>query len=112
MTPIDDTAGHTIYYDEDRKTYHTWCDDADDSAITAVVAAIASALEVEPDELDPLSDAIDPDALDALVDHWRGTARASDGAVTFPFADHSIAVRSSGEVVIEPIDRRVRASDD
>ena len=104
LTPVDDAGGLTIYYDEDSGTYHTWCDDgAYDPASTAVVFAVASILGVETDELDPLSTAVEPDALDALVRHWRRSDDpASGGAISFPFAACTVTVRSSGEIAIDP----------
>lgn len=112
LTPIDDAGGHTIYADEDRGTYHAWCDDdAYEPASTAVVIAVASILEVEPDELEALSDAVDPDALDALVGRWRRAAGAPVGTITCSFAAHTVTVRSSGEIAIEPAGQRVRPID-
>ena len=112
--PIDDADGQTIYYDEDRGTYHTWCDDgAYEPASTAVVFAIASVLEVEPGEFETLSGAVEPDALDALVGHWRrSTASDVRDAITFPFAAHTVTVRSSGEIAIDPTRRRIGSADD
>ena len=114
LTPVDDTGGHTIYRDEDRGTYHAWCDDdAYEPASTAVVITVASVIETDPAALDPLSESVDPDALDALVERWRRTdADDVGGAITFPFAGQTVTVRSSGEVVIDPAERRLSPTGD
>lgn len=48
-------------------------------------------------EFDPLYNAIDPGALDALFDDSESTDRSS-GAVTFTYADRQIMVDTSGRV--------------
>jgi len=104
LTPVDDSTGRSIYHDDRRGTYHIWCDERDyDPASTALLLAVSSIQNVEPDELEPLSARIDPDALDAFVTHWNGTAgESSDGTVTFSFSGCEITVRADGEVVIDP----------
>ena len=104
LTPIDDATGRAIYYHERRGTYHTWCDERDyDPASTALLLAVSSVQNIEPDELEPLSARIDPDALDAFVTHDGGAADGSSaGAVTFSFSGCEITVRADGEIVIEP----------
>ena len=104
LTPVDDDGGQTIYYDEDRGTYHTWCDDdAYELASTAVVIIVASVLEVGTDDLERLSVAVEPDALDSLIGHWRrADVAGADGRITFPFATCAVTVHSSGEIVVDP----------
>ena len=106
LTAVDDVGGQTIYYDEDGGTYHTWCNNgAYDPASTAVVFTVASVLGVDIDDLDALSTAVEPDALDALLRHWRRDDDRKGGAISFPFATCSVTVRSSGEIVIDPTGR-------
>ncbi|AXR79129.1 HalOD1 output domain-containing protein [Natrarchaeobaculum sulfurireducens] len=104
LTPIDDSTGRTIYFHERRGTYHTWCDEREyDPASTALLLAVSSVRNVEPDELEPLSARIDPDALDAFVSHDGAAAGgSSDATVTFSYAGCAITIRADGEVVIEP----------
>ncbi|SDQ37525.1 HalOD1 output domain-containing protein [Natronobacterium texcoconense] len=103
LTPIDDTAGRTIYYDSDSETYHTWCVDGEyEPATTAVLMAVTSIRGVGPDELEALSERVDPDALNTLVTHWQADSRTVEGELSFPFAGCSVTVRSNGEIVIEP----------
>lgn len=80
------------------RTFRTWC--ADDEPATATVVRGLAAIEgVEPSELDPLYNHVDPDALDALVGAPGG---AGCGAVTVGFAAgrHWVRVRSDGSVAI------------
>ncbi|AFZ72015.1 HalOD1 output domain-containing protein [Natronobacterium gregoryi] len=103
LTPVDDIAGRTIYYDSDSESYHTWCvDDEYEPATTALLLTVASVQGVEPDELEALSDRVDPDALNTLVTHWQADTRHVDGSLSFPFADCTVTVYANGEIVIDP----------
>ncbi|MFA9501953.1 HalOD1 output domain-containing protein [Natrinema sp. H-ect1] len=114
LTPIGNTDGRTVYYDEDRGTYHTWCDDrAYEPVSTALLMTVSSVLGVEPDDLEALSECIDPDALNALFVHWRGDEpRIGDGSVSFTFSECAVTVYADGEVVIDPSRQRPRPADD
>ncbi|QRV16189.1 hypothetical protein JMJ58_04660 [Haloterrigena salifodinae] len=107
LSPVDDDGGQTIYYDEDRGTYHTWCNDGTyELASTAVVITVASVLEVDTDDLERLSAAVEPDALNSLLGHWRRADVADvDGRITFPFATCVVTVHSTGEIVVDPEQR-------
>jgi len=60
------------------------------SISTAVVNRVAADKGVEPTDLPPLHDAIDPDALDAVVS--TGTAESSTFYVEFEFADRIVTI--------------------
>ncbi|MDF9745593.1 HalOD1 output domain-containing protein [Natrinema salsiterrestre] len=109
LTAIGDTDGRTVYYDEDRGTYHTWCDEGDYEPVsTALLMTVSSVLGVEPDDLEALSECVEPDALNALFVHWRGDEpRIGDGSVSFTFSQCAVTVRSDGEIVIDPTRRHV-----
>src|SRR6056297_1322364 len=96
LTSVDETSGRTVYYDEDRGTYHTWCDgDSQVPVSTALVLTVSSVLEVEPDDLETLTEYIEPDALNALVGHWqREVPRAGDRSISFPFAQCTVTVHA------------------
>jgi hypothetical protein len=65
-----------------------------------VVAAVAAVSNTDPAEMDPLAEAIDPDALDALfADHYDGTPR-STGTAQFSFFDHELVVSGDGHVSV------------
>ena len=63
----------------------------------AVVDAVADAKGVDPLDLDPLYDTVDPDALDSIFRHASGTASAE---LTFEMAGCEVLVREAGEVVV------------
>ncbi|QCW04410.1 HalOD1 output domain-containing protein [Natrinema pallidum] len=104
LTPIAVTDGRTVYYDDDRGTYHTWCEDgAYEPVSTALLMTVSSVLGIEPDDLESLSECVEPDALNALFVHWRGAGpRSGDGAITFTFSQCVVTVRADGELVIDP----------
>lgn len=66
-----------------------------------VVHAVARARDVDPLELDPLYDTVDPDALDKLF----GTSTASDstvhGRIVFGVAGCEVTVYSDGSVDVD-----------
>ncbi|ADD06380.1 uncharacterized protein Nmag_2826 [Natrialba magadii ATCC 43099] len=107
LTPVDEAVGQTVYYDDTRGTYHMWCDDSEyDPVTTSLPIAISSITDVEPAELEPLADSIDPDALDTLVTDWRqrSTHRIGErtGSISFLFAQHGVTIHDDGEIVIDP----------
>lgn len=62
LDPADDPE-----YDPTVDAYRVTYDEPMDSPSMAVVRAVAALEDVEPVAVDPLYDAVDPDALDALV---------------------------------------------
>ncbi|MFB6129628.1 MAG: HalOD1 output domain-containing protein [Salinigranum sp.] len=70
--------------------------------VSAVVVSAAAALRgVEPDELDPLSRFVDPDALDNLFCAARDSATA-DLRVEFTFSGCEVVVDGDGRVAVAP----------
>ena len=68
------------------------------SLSTAFVEAVAEEMDTEPEKLfEPLYEAIDPDALDALFEGQN----SSGGVVMFSYCGYSITVTASGEVSFE-----------
>jgi len=112
LMSVDEQAGRTVYYDEDRGTYHTWCDtDSYEPVSTALVLTVSSVLEIDPNELGMLSEYIEPDALNALFGHWqRDGPRAGDGSISFPFTQCTVTVHANGELVIEPAHRHAASN--
>lgn len=60
-----------------------------------VVQAVATVSGVDPLALPPLYDAVDPDALDALVEGM------GEGKVVFTYAECEITVTASGTIDVE-----------
>lgn len=66
----------------------------------AVVTALTATMQKNPTELEPLSESIDTDALDALV---RNREPMSDGVhVMFTHEGREITVNSYGVVAVSP----------
>lgn len=76
-------------------TTHTYRLDSDESPCVGVVSAVAAVTGREPTSLTPLYDAVDPDALDQIVD--------ADGfvRVAFTYAGIAVAVDSRGRVRLQ-----------
>ena len=70
----------------------------------AVVDVVATALGVAPTEIDPLYNAVDPDALDRIVVDPVGDRDTTAVEVSFTFADREVTVEGAGAVVVEPVD--------
>ena len=110
LTSVDETSGRTVYYDEDRGTYHVWYDgNSCEPVSTAVLLTISSVLEVDPTDLETLSERIEPDALNALVSHWRrDKPQVGGGSISFPFSECTVTVHANGELVINPAQQYAR----
>jgi hypothetical protein len=62
-----------------------------------VVNAVAAERDVDPSSLDPpLASAIDPDALDTLLD-----AERSNATVSFEYANYLVSIDADGRVSLE-----------
>lgn len=68
---------------------------ADESASTQVVEAVTELEDVEQTELPPLFNAIDPEALDIIVQENNAT-------VSFQYAGYAVEVRGSTEIIAQP----------
>ena len=70
---------------------------SDSSATEAVIRALADAVGVEPTELPPLFDTVDPDAINALFDP---SDRATDGntLLSFQVDTWNVFIRSDGRI--------------
>ncbi|UPW00975.1 hypothetical protein M0R88_02475 [Halorussus gelatinilyticus] len=72
--------------------------EADQTPSEGVVAAVSAASESDPADIEPLAEAIDPDAVDALfADHYDGTPRGT-GYVQFAYAGYDVVVSGDGLV--------------
>lgn len=82
------------------RTERISCDDR--TVVEAVVTAIADELAADPLELDPLYDAVDPDALEEIFADC-GEASRTVGTVTFESNGCSVTVFASGEVAVSEL---------
>jgi hypothetical protein len=83
-------------------TYRFEYDRERTSPSTAAVAALSEVTGRPPTALGPLHDAVDTDALDALV----GDRDAANGdvGVTFPIGGYAVTVNGDGTVTVAPPD--------
>lgn len=59
---------------------------------TAVIEAVAEYAECDPDELPPLYNTVDPDALDRLFESKGGLAPREGGTVGFNYAGYRVRI--------------------
>lgn len=59
-----------------------------------IIQTVAETTNSDPLELTPLYDAVDPEALDALIDGM------SDGEISFTYAGHEVTAKSDGTVYL------------
>lgn len=84
-------GGHVV-----RRQYD-WSATSPSRAIPELLAVLT---DRQPTALDPLYDAVDPDALDTIV----GDGSRSDAvSVSFTHAGFSVTVRADGEVVVHAL---------
>lgn len=96
-------SAETVAIDADRGTYRTSFEYRTEAPSTAVVSTVAAVTGTDPLALEPLYSAVDPDALDALVEHTVTGAATGDVHVTFTLHDHEVTVHSYGSITAEPI---------
>jgi hypothetical protein len=71
--------------------------ESDSTAIEAIIWALADAVGVDPTELSPLFDYVDPDALNALFDPSDRTSE-EDTLLSFRVDTWNVFVRSDGRI--------------
>lgn len=75
-----------------------------------VVTAVAAARDVDPLELPPLYNVIDPDALNQLFDHDVSGDGNGHCRVSFRMADCDVIVESNNEIDVTPLNERLSTS--
>lgn len=76
-----------------------------------VVAAVADARDVDPLELPPLFNVVNPDALDQLFTYGHSDEAGVSEQVVFTFAGYKVVVQSDGEVTVTaPSDHSLASS--
>lgn len=89
-------------YDPRSETYHAqhnWTDSQPLS--TTVMEVVGAATNTEADQMDPLYDALDPDALDAIFRPRFDDVPRTNGQVMFSLDGHDVAVHSYGYIVVD-----------
>lgn len=94
--PSDDVTGESVQYETE----------PGESVSMAVIRAVASVSgrsetpgEGIEDALEPLSESISPDALDAIVESASGSG-ADATYIEFQYCGHQVAVDGSGRVTV------------
>ncbi|WP_337999197.1 HalOD1 output domain-containing protein [Haloarcula rubripromontorii] len=72
-----------------------WTETRPSAAVTEYISALTGR---EQTDFAPLYETVDPEALDSLID---SSNRSTPVSISFEYADHSITVRSDGELVIK-----------
>lgn len=80
--------------------YRVTFDQEDVRPSAAVVAAVSTVTDADPIEMPALYDSVDPDALDALFDGYRGRERPV--SVTIQIGDYEVVISNDGVVDIAP----------
>lgn len=83
------------------ETIHSKYDWGVTSPSAAVVESVATALDREPTDGDPLSEFIEPDALDVIFQS-NHASRRNDVSISFVVDDRHVTVHSRGDVIVQP----------
>ena len=67
----------------------------------AVVEAVAAAAGMDPLQLAPLYESVDPDALDMIfMPEASGRPREGDASIAFPVCGYEVVVKSYGRIIV------------
>jgi hypothetical protein len=69
---------------------------------TAVVETVAQAADCDHQELSPLYEWIDPDALDAIIAPPLARTTDTTASISFTYTGYSVTVHSTGAVHVAP----------
>jgi len=89
---FDDSGPGTVTYERD----------TDELPSRSVVRAVAATIGRDPANMDPLCDAVNPDALNGLVE--PPSREQTNTRVTFRFNGCTVAVYGDGRTVVSPAD--------
>lgn len=88
-------------FDPRTGTYHVTVDwRRTDPVSRRLVSAVATVLEVEETDLEPLTECVDPDALDALFRPRPRAGSRDGGVVQFRFNGRDVVVDGRGHILI------------
>jgi hypothetical protein len=100
MNDENERVAQRLSYDATAGEYSLAVDWAGSESISTTLVLAVESL-AEGDDIEPLVDRIDPDALDSLFEDHSDSAR-DEGQVTFPFGNYSVTLDASGDVRISP----------
>lgn len=97
-----DINGTSDDSDRNATTHHVHYNPAEGANLCeTLVLAIAEIADVEPLDLDPLYETVDPEMLDDVV--GSGGTPDLDGNVSFTYANHHVRVHASGLLEITSV---------
>ena len=79
-----------------------------ESTSTAVVRAVSAVEGRDPRSMRPLTDVLDPDALDALFGPRHDGTPRPGGSLTFVYSRCRVTVDNGEYLTLHPIDPRIR----
>ncbi len=89
----------------DRRSTTTYRRDPEESPAEGVVSVVAAVTGADPTRMEPLYEAIDPDALDRVFDSTGGDPGESPGTrVRFRYRGCVVTVHGDGRIVVSRID--------
>lgn len=92
----------SIEYDTNSETYRFDSNREKEPVSVAVVRAVSAVVNTPIAELDPLYEAINPDALNLLYESRHdGAPRRGGGKTIFTFNDCDVTVHADGEIEVE-----------
>lgn len=83
----------------DRDVFHVTFDPETESVDAVVVESVAAIQNCEPEELDPIYEAIEPDALDEVITPSADTQ--SDVELEFVYEGMDVTVEASGDLWLQ-----------
>lgn len=81
-----------------------------ESVSAAVLRAVSAVKGRKPASLQPLSDVLDPDALDALFDPRANDGLQTDGRLSFSYSSCHITIENGELLIIEQLETTDRLS--
>jgi hypothetical protein len=102
----DEAIDVTIEYDPERRVYRAYYERENDthrrdSPSFAIAESIATIERTDVTTVDPLSDTVDMNALNALI---QSATNGSDIQITFSVQGYRITVHSDGVIELRPTD--------
>lgn len=91
-----------VEYHPDTETYRVSFDSSTESVCKAIISTVAVISEKEPVELPPIYSAVDPDALEALLERNVTGPQNADIHISFTFTEWDITVHSYGVIAVRP----------
>ena len=91
-----------VEYHPDTETHRVSFDSSTESVCKAIISTVAVVSETKPLELPPLYSAVDPDALEALLERNVPGPQNADIHISFTFTEWEITVHSYGVIAVQP----------